>query len=237
MSRASSDVPTTSPATPASYGISVGAGEQPAWRFGPRIVMLLLTERCLLTSRTGTVEAGVVLGYWVDQRSSSSKPDQRHFRSLAALGGHDGDRVRRRTRGYRNGHAAPPLTARCRDRSRSSTGHALAEPGPERRPCRTPGAGMRCRRRRRRRMLRQPIQSYAISIRYDFSVKGASKNLGMHQGSGRALWNLAPRRSTHDRLSVITRFDVPLVTYRDGPQRALAKWKRRQVTMTGGVFG
>jgi len=38
-------------------------------------------------------------------------------------------------------------------------------------------------------------------------------------------------------LSVITRFDVPLVTYRDGPQRALAKWKRRQVTMTGGVFG
>jgi hypothetical protein len=37
-------------------------------------------------------------------------------------------------------------------------------------------------------------------------------------------------------LSVITRFDVPLVTYRDGPQRALAQWKRRQVTMTGGVF-
>ncbi len=25
-------------------------------------------------------------------------------------------------------------------------------------------------------------------------------------------------------LSVATRFDVPLVTYRDGPQRALAKW-------------
>ena len=62
MSRAFSDVPTTSPAKPSSYGISVGAGEQPAWTFGPRIVMLLLTERCLLTSRTGTEEAGVVLG-------------------------------------------------------------------------------------------------------------------------------------------------------------------------------
>ena len=37
-------------------------------------------------------------------------------------------------------------------------------------------------------------------------------------------------------LSVVTRFDVPLVTYRDGPQRAIAQCKRRQVTMTGGVF-
>lgn len=62
MSRAFSDVPTTSPARPTSYGISVGAGEQPAWTFGPRIVMLLLTEHCVLTARTGTVEAGVVLG-------------------------------------------------------------------------------------------------------------------------------------------------------------------------------
>jgi len=43
-------------------------------------------------------------------------------------------------------------------------------------------------------------------------------------------------RSYPSWVSVITRFDVPLFTYRDGPQRALAQWKRRQVTMTGGVF-
>ncbi len=73
MSRDFSDVPTTSSARPTSYGISVEAGEQPAWRLGPRIVMLLLTERRLLTARTGTVEGGLVLGYWADQRSSNSK--------------------------------------------------------------------------------------------------------------------------------------------------------------------
>lgn len=73
MSRDFSDVPTTSPAKPASYGISVGAGEQPAWRFGPRIVMLLLTERRLLTARTGTVEGGLVLGYWATGLLGRSK--------------------------------------------------------------------------------------------------------------------------------------------------------------------
>ena len=36
-------------------------------------------------------------------------------------------------------------------------------------------------------------------------------------------------------LSVFTRFDVPMFTWRDGLQRQAVEWKRRPVMLRGGV--
>jgi hypothetical protein len=37
------------------------------------------------------------------------------------------------------------------------------------------------------------------------------------------------------RVSVFTRFDVPMFTWRDGLQRQAVEWKRRPVMLRGGV--
>ena len=36
-------------------------------------------------------------------------------------------------------------------------------------------------------------------------------------------------------MSVFTRFDVPMFTWRDGLQRQAVEWKRRPVMLRGGV--
>ena len=37
------------------------------------------------------------------------------------------------------------------------------------------------------------------------------------------------------QMSVFTRFDVPMFTWRDGLQRQAVEWKRRPVMLRGGV--